>query len=78
MPYSKEEARQRKNDRQRAYAKRTDYAASKKYNAERGVQFSVRFFMPQDAELIAYIRKQPNKAQFFKNLVKKDMESNRK
>lgn len=77
MPYSKEEARQRKNARQREYAKKTGYVAGNKYNAERGVQFSVRFFMPQDAELIAYIRKQPNKAQFFKGLVKKDMESNR-
>ena len=71
--YSEEEARQRKNARQREYAKKTGYAGGAQYNKERGRGISFRVFTPQDDDILAYLATIPNKAGYFKELIRRDM-----
>ena len=71
--FTKEEARLRKNERQREYSKRTGYESQRRYNAERGKTISFRLFKPQHNKIIDWIDGQSNKAEYFKNLVIDDM-----
>lgn len=71
--YTEEEARQRKNERQREYAKKTGYAASAKYNKEKGQSVAFRLFHPQDDDVIAQLNSVPSKAGYIKDLIRKDI-----
>lgn len=73
--YTEEEARLRKNERQREYAKRTGYAASAKYNKERGKSVALRLFTPQDDDIINKLESVGNKAGYIKELIRKDIAS---
>lgn len=72
---SAEEARERKNARQREYAKRTGYEANKKYLNKAYVFYTVALRKDDDAELISIV--EGKKAQgfsvseIFRELVKK-------
>ncbi len=46
--------------------------ASKKYHKEKLVQRVVRF-SPREADLLAYLDAQPNKAGYIKRLIREDM-----
>ena len=73
MAFTPEEARQRKNARQREYAKRTGYESGAKYNRERGKSISFRLFTPQDDDIIEWLEAQPQKAAYFRELIREDM-----
>lgn len=71
--YTEEEARERKNARQREYQKRTNYASVNRYHRERGKTISFKAFMPQDNDIIEWMEKQENKAGYLKTLIRNDM-----
>lgn len=70
-----EEARLRKNERQREYAKRTGYKSNDRYNRERGVSVAFRLFHPQDDDILAKLDTVESKAGYIKNLIRKDIEA---
>ena len=72
--YTDEERRERKNARQREYAKRTGYAAQNKYKLEKSVNFSFRLYTPQDNEMLEWLEAQPIKSGYLKSLIKADMQ----
>ena len=76
--YTEEEARQRKNARQREYMKRVGYEKGAQYNKERGKSISFRVFTPQDDDILAFLDTLPNKAGYFKELIRKDMAERKK
>ena len=71
--YTEEEARQRKNARQREYSKRTNHAAQAKYNKEKGQSVAFRLFHPQDDDIIQKLNKVDSKAGYIKSLIRADM-----
>ena len=64
----------KKLEYQREYNKRTHYASQNKYHKEKGKVISIRLFTPQDDDILAYLDTQPNKAAYFRELVRADME----
>ena len=74
MAFSKEEARERKNARQREYNKRTGYAQSKIY-AERHKKKVIGFavFSPQDDDIIEHLDSLDNKSGYIKDLIRADL-----
>lgn len=51
--------------------------AAKKYHKEKLVQRVVRF-SPREADLLAHLDAQPNKAGYIKGLIREDMERSKK
>ena len=78
MALTEEEKRERKNARQRQYAKRTGYAANAKYNKERGTSVAFRLFSPQDNDILEQLQSVPSKAGYIKELIRKDMKNSKK
>lgn len=64
----------KKLEYQREYNKRTNYASQNKYHKERGKVVSIRLFTPQDDDILEFLDAQPNKAGYFRELVRADME----
>lgn len=77
MAFTEEEKRERKNARQREYAKRTNYAAHVKYQKANVKQYTLKFIINTEGDMIEHLEKQPNKAGYIKALIKKDMETYR-
>ena len=50
--FTDEEARERKNQRQREDSKATNYASQKDYNKQHGKNINFRVFTPQDDDII--------------------------
>ena len=73
MAFTEEEKRQRKNERQREYAKRTGYAAQSKYNKERSKSVNIRLFLPQDADILDKLESVESKAGYIKELIRADI-----
>ena len=48
--------------------------ATAKYQRENTTSVSIRF-MPSDADVLAWLRAQPNKAGYVKDLIRRDMEA---
>lgn len=71
--YTKEEARERKNARQREYSKATGYESQKEYLKERGKVINFRVFTPQDDDILSFLNTLPNKAAYFKALIRSDI-----
>lgn len=63
----------KKLEYQKEYNKRTHYASQNKYHKEKGRVISIRLFTPQDDDILAYLDAQPNKAGYFRELVRADM-----
>ena len=70
---TEEEARQRKNQRQREYSKATNYASQKDYNKQHGKNINFRVFTPQDDDIIEFLETVPNKAGYMKDLIRADI-----
>lgn len=70
---TEEEARQRKNQRQREYSKATNYASQKEYNKQHGKNVNFRVFTPQDDDIINFMETVPNKAGYLKDLIRADI-----
>ena len=71
--FTDEEARERKNQRQREYSKATNYASQKDYNKQRGKNINFRVFTPQDDDIIEFLETVPNKAGYMKDLIRADI-----
>ena len=69
--YTEEEARERKNARQREYAKRTGYVSCTKYNKEHTKLLNIRF-TPTDMYLFDYLNTLDNKSGYIKELIEAD------
>lgn len=72
--FTPEEARQRKNKRQREYSKATNYASQRKYDSQHGKNINFRVFSPQDDDIIKFLETLPNKAGYMKDLIRADIE----
>ena len=71
--YTDEEARQRKNARQREYSKRTGYASQSKYLKARGKSVAIRLLHPQDDDVLAKLDTVVSKAGYIKKLIREDI-----
>ena len=71
--YTEEEARERKNARQREYAKRTGYAASQKYDKEKTTTVIIRIMENTEGDILKHLNAVSNKSGYVKNLIRKDM-----
>ena len=71
--FTAEEARERKNQRQREYNKATNYASQKDYNKQHGKNINFRVFTPQDDDIIEFLETVPNKAGYMKDLIRADI-----
>lgn len=74
MALKSEKAKQHKKEYNQEYNKKTNYAAQRKYLAERSKQVAFRVFSPQDDALISWLESQPNKSGYIKDLIRADME----
>ena len=75
MALTDEEKRARKNARQKEYDKKTNYASQQRYAKQNVRQFTFRFMMNTERDMIEHLEKQPNKSGYIKALIKKDMEN---
>ena len=73
--FTEEEARERKNERQRKYAKETGFAASKAYNAKTYKSYNVNFRRDDDSDIIDAIEDQRqlgiNTSDVFRTFIRK-------
>lgn len=72
--YTDEEAKQRKNARQKEYNKSTNYKSQNEYLKKRSKVINFRVFTPQDDDIVDFLDTLPNKAAYFKNLIREDIE----
>lgn len=70
-----EERRERKNARQREYAKRTGYAANTKSNQKNTKMIGIRFSVSTEGDMLRHIERQESISGYIKGLIRKDMES---
>lgn len=68
-----EEQRLKKNERQKEYSKRTNFAAQRKYDKENTKSFALKFMKTTEQDLIEHLEKQPNKSGYIKKLIRDDM-----
>lgn len=73
--YTEEEARLRKNERQREYAKRTGYAANAKYLKEKTRRYIVQCVINTEQDIIQKLDSVDNKSGYIKSLIRKDIEN---
>ncbi len=76
--YTEEEARERKNARQREYAKKAGFDYQDRYNRERGQSVAFRLFHPQDDDIIEKLETVDSKAGYIKSLIREDIERSKK
>ena len=73
--FTEEEARERKNARQREYAKRTGFKASKEYNQKTYKSYNVNFRVDEDSDIIEHIESKKkqglNTTEAFRSLIRK-------
>ena len=74
--YTEEEARERRNARQREYDKRTNYAASIKSNAKNTKLFALRATISTDQDIIKKLESVESVSSYLKSLIRKDIEEN--
>lgn len=74
--YTAEEARERKNARQREYAKRTGRAADNKYKKENTKMYALRMFLNTDADIIEWLESKENKTGAIKQLIRDEIARN--
>ena len=73
---SPDEARAARNERQREYAKRTNYAANAKSNAKNTKMYSFRAIISTDRDIIEKLDGLENVSGYIKSLIRKDIEEN--
>lgn len=73
--FTDEEARERKNARQREYSKRTGFKANTEYNKRTYEQYNLKLRKIEDAETIKLIEEEKSKgfttSEAIKNLIKR-------
>ena len=74
--FTEEEARERKNARQREYSKKTGYSAQQNYMKNNTKAFTFRFTRSTDSDIITKLETVDNRLGYIKTLVRKDIEEN--
>lgn len=77
--FTDEEARQRKNARQREYAKRTGYAANIKSQKNNTKRYVLQMTINTEADIIQKLDEEKEKdgyAAYIKNLIRNDLKNN--
>ncbi|MEE0872000.1 MAG: hypothetical protein UIH27_00840 [Ruminococcus sp.] len=74
--YTAEEARERKNARQREYAKKTHYRATTKSEKENTRRYVVKAAYSTDADIIEWLESIDNKMGYIKQLIRDDIQRN--
>lgn len=72
---TEEERKQRKNERQKEYAKKTKYAANARSNQKNTRTVNLRFSINTESDILDYLDTKENKAGYIKELIRKDMNS---
>ena len=75
--FTEEEARERKNARQREYAKRTGYEADMKYKKNNTKQIALRLNYNTDADILAKLESVENTQGYIKRLIREDIKRNK-
>lgn len=71
--YTQEEARARKNDRQKEYDKKTGYAAQMKYGKEKTRRYTISAMINTEQDIIQKLDSVENKNGYIKALIKADI-----
>ena len=74
--FTEEEARQRKNARQREYEERTNRAAKVKYSKEKTRRYVIEVIKTSESDIYEKLEKQTSKAGYIKSLIRKDISEN--
>ena len=74
--FTDEEARERKNARQREYSKKTGYSAQQNYMKNNTKAFHFRFTHSTDSDIISKLEAVDNRLGYIKTLIRKDIEEN--
>ena len=74
--YTEEEARQKKNVRQKEYERNTNYAAKAKYAKEKTKRYVVQVIKTTEADILEKLEKQDNKSGYIKSLIRQDIKKN--
>ena len=74
VPLTEEEKRERKNARQREYAKETGYAANIKYDKANVKQYILKIMKTTEQDIIEKLDSEPNKNGYIKRLIREDIE----
>ena len=61
-----------------AEQKKSKYAAQEKYHKAHTQSITIRLMKSTEQDIISKLEKQPNKAGYIKNLIRKDIESEKK
>ena len=64
-----------KNEIQKEYAKRSGYAAQKKYRATNTKKYSLECAISTEADIIEQLEAQPNKSGYITSLIRKEIEN---
>lgn len=75
--YTPEEARERKNARQREYAKKTHYRATTKSEKENIRRYVVKASFSTDADIIDWLESKENMMGYIKQLIRDDIQRNK-
>ena len=78
VPLTEEEKRERKNQRQKEYSKKTGYAANIKYDKENVRQYILKIMKTTEQDIIDHLDAQPNKNGYIKRLIREDMDRTKK
>ena len=73
--FTEEEARDRKNARQREYAKKTGYAADMKYKKTNTKQIALRLNYNTDSDILEKLARVENTQGYIKNLIRADIKN---
>ena len=71
--YTEEEARLRKNERQREYAKKTGYAANRKSDKKNMTSMLLKFSYNTEQDILDWLATKDNKSGYIKALIRKDI-----
>ena len=74
--YSDEEARERKNMRQKEYEKKTNRSVKVKYSKEKTRRYVIEVIKSSEADIYEKLEKQASKAGYIKQLIREDIEKN--
>ena len=74
--YTEEEARERRNEKQREYARKTGRAAEKKYAEKNAKVYALKVIISKDLDIVEKLSQQENISSYLKSLIRKDIEEN--
>lgn len=74
--YTDEEARERKNQRQKEYEKKTNRSAKIKYSKEKTRRYVIEVIKSSESDIYEKLEKQTSKAGYIKSLIRKDIDEN--